>query len=287
MSIRQACGLLKISSSVYYYRPKPKCDNEVILALKELAEENYRWGFWMMFDSLRNEGKPWNHKRVYRVYTEMNLSLRSKRKKRIPLREKQCLVQPLAPNFHWSMDFMQDNLSDGKKFRTLNIIDDFNREALGIIPSKSITANRVVQELDQIIEWRGKPEKIRVDNGPEFIASAMEKWSDSRDIELVFIEPGKPAQNGYIERFNRTYRAEILSMHLFESLEEVQSKTNEWIYKYNHKRPHRSLARLSPRNFLLKYGKLNVQNPDEFPTFQQDINNKNLKRKTLTLNVAV
>ena len=273
MSIRQACNVLKLSSSTFYYRSKRKSDDEIINCLKALSEENYRWGFWMMYDCLRNEGKPWNHKRVYRVYTEMKLALRSKRKKRLPKREKEALLQPLVPNLHWSMDFMMDNLSDGKKFRTLNVIDDFNREALAIVPSKSITAKRVVMELEQLIEWRGKPEKIRVDNGPEFIAEVLKAWTEKKNIELKFIEPGKPAQNGYIERFNRTFRDEILSMHLFESLDHVQQKANQWICKYNNKRPHRSLNRMSPRAFLLKYGKLNEQELREFPTFQQDNNN--------------
>lgn len=271
--------MLKISASVYYYHPKEKNDDEIIYALKELAEKHYRWGFWMMHHYLRNEGKQWNHKRLYRVYTTMNLNLRSKRKKRLPVRDKMCLLQPLAPNIHWSMDFMQDNFGDGKKFRTLNIIDDFNREALAIVPSKSITANRVIMELTQLIEWRGRPEKIRVDNGPEFIAYALGEWCERNQIELKFIQPGKPAQNGYIERFNRTFRTEVLSMHLFQTLEEITDKSNEWIYMYNHKRPHSSLGNLSPRSFLLKYGKLDVQNREEFPTFQQDKKNNNKTEK--------
>jgi putative transposase len=192
--------------------------------------------------------------------------------------KKQALLQPLVPNLHWSMDFMMDNLRDGKKFRTLNVIDDFNREALAIVPSKSITAKRVVMELEQLIDWRGKPEKIRVDNGPEFIAEVLKAWTEKKNIELKFIEPGKPAQNGYIERFNRTFRDEILSMHLFESLDHVQQKANQWICKYNNKRPHRSLNRMTPRAFLLKYGKLNEQELREFPTFQQD-NNSNKQEK--------
>jgi putative transposase len=272
LSIRQACGAMKLSSSTFYYQSIAPSDNDIIDALKSLADQHYRWGFWMMFDCLRNEGKTWNHKRVYRVYSDMKLNLRSKRKKRIPKRVNEPLLQPLEPNMHWSMDFMMDNLSDGKKFRTLNVIDDFNREVLAIVPSKSITANRVIMELRQLIEWRGKPEKIRVDNGPEFIAEAMKNWTEENNIELKYIEPGKPAQNGYIERFNRTYRSEVLSMNLFESLEDVQRKTNEWMYMYNNKRPHRSLNRMSPRAFLLKYGKLNEQELREFPTFQQDNN---------------
>jgi putative transposase len=277
LSVRQACKVMKLSSSTFYYEPKIKSDDEIIDELKKLSEENYRWGFWMMFYSLRNEGKTWNHKRVYRVYTEMRLALRSKRKKRLPKRVSEPLLQPLMPNLHWSMDFMMDNLRDGKKFRTLNVIDDFNREALAIVPSKSITANRVILELEQLIEWRGKPETIRVDNGPEFIAETLQKWTKENHIELKFIQPGKPAQNGYIERFNRTYRNEVLSMHLFGSLNEVFQKTNNWIVKYNNKRPHRSLNRMTPRAFLLKYGKLNKQELKEFPTFQQD-NNSNKQK---------
>jgi putative transposase len=173
------CNLLHISASSYYYKSIERDDNQIIDALHNLADEHYRWGFWMIHHYLRNEGKTWNHKRVYRVYTEMKLGLRSKRKKRIPKRVSEPLLQPLEPNLHWSMDFMMDNLSDGKKFRTLNVIDDFNREALVIVPSKSITANRVILELEQLIEWRGKPEKIRVDNGPEFIAEALQNWTKS------------------------------------------------------------------------------------------------------------
>jgi len=280
LSIRQACSLLKLSTSVYYYKPKEKDDTELIIALKELAETEHRWGFWMMYSYFRNEGKIWNHKRVYRIYKEMKLNLRSKRRKRLPLREKLCLLQPLSPNIHWSMDFMQDNFYDGKKFRTLNIIDDFNREGLAIVASKSITSNRVILELENLVMWRGKPEKIRVDNGPEFIAHVLNKWCSDNNIELIFIQPGKPAQNGFIERFNRTFREEVLSMNLFQSLEEVTYKAHNWLYKYNHKRPHQSLNNLSPRAFLLKYGKLSAQYPGEFPTFQQD--NYNNKQKNFT-----
>lgn len=223
----------------------------------------------MMHHYLRNEGRKWNHKRTYRVYTEMKLNLRSKRRKRLPRREKQTLLQPLKPNIHWSMDFMQDNLSDGKKFRVLNIIDDFNREGLAIIPSKSITSHRVITELENLITWRGRPEKIRVDNGPEFIAERLSQWCNEHQIELTFIQPGKPAQNGYIERFNRSFREEVLSMNLFSSIDSFKDTAHRWLFMYNHKRPHTSLSNLSPRNFLLKYAKSDLINND-YPTFQID-----------------
>jgi putative transposase len=261
--------LLKISTSSFYYKARLKNDDPIIEAFKNLADQHYRWGFWMMHHYLRNEGATWNHKRTYRVYTSMNLNLRSKRRKRLPKRTQHALLQPLHPNIHWSMDFMQDNLSDGKKFRVLNVIDDFNRECLAIVPSKSITSHRVISELENLTTWRGVPEKIRVDNGPEFIAERLKDWCFFKGIELTFIQPGKPAQNGYIERFNRTFRDEVLSMHLFSSLESFKNTAHQWVHVYNHKHPHCSLANLSPRNFLLKHAKPHLIDSD-FPTFQID-----------------
>jgi putative transposase len=178
------------------------------------------------------------------------------------------------------MDFMHDTLNNGCKFRTLNIIDDFNREALLIAIDTSINSKRVTRELEQLIAWRGTPDRIRVDNGPEFIAVALEQWckDEKRDIELHFIQKGKPSQNAYIERFNRSYREEVLSTYLFESIEQVKELTEQWIWDYNNIRPHDSLMNLPPTQFLLKYGKLK-----EFPTFQQDIK---INKKTIILSVA-
>lgn len=280
MSLRQACILLKISSSVFYYRPIKKSDYEIIDALEALALGHPRWGFWMMYHHFRNQGKKWNHKRVYRVYLSLNMNLRRKHKKRLPSRIKEPLVLPIGPNITWSMDFMHDTLINGRKIRTLNIIDDFNREVLQIAIDTSLNSKRVIRELEQLISWRGAPDRIRVDNGPEFISAALEAWCSDpkRNIDLKFIQKGKPSQNGYIERFNRTYREEVLSAFLFESIEQVKEITHQWIWEYNNIRPHASLMNLPPVQFLLKYGKLS-----EFPTFQQDINNI---RNTITLNVA-
>ena len=281
MSVRQACILLNISSSVFYYQPKPREDQDIIEALDRLAKEHYRWGFWMMYYHLRNEGKIWNHKRVYRVYLSLNMNLRRKHKKRLPSRIKEPLVLPIGPNITWSMDFMHDTLLNGRKFRTLNIIDDFNREALLITIDTSISSQRVIRELEKLTGWRGIPDRIRVDNGPEFIANALDEWcSDKkRNIELKFIQKGKPSQNGYIERFNRSYREEVLSAYLFDSLEQVRELTDQWIWDYNNVRPHDSLMNLPPIKFLLKYGKLRR----EFPTFQQDII---INKKTIALTEA-
>lgn len=281
MSLRQACVLFCISTSVYYYSPKRKNDSEIIEQLSLLANLHQQWGFWMMFNRLRNLQYHWNHKRVYRVYTAMRLNLRSKRKKRLPARVKEPLLCPIQPNITWSLDFMHDTLQNGKTIRTLNVIDDFNREALSIIVDTSLPAQRVIRELDKLLEWRGKPEKIRSDNGPEFIAQAISDWCIKNEIEWTHIQPGKPTQNSLVERFNRTFREDVLDSYMFESLTQARKYANAWVWMYNNERPHSALGYLTPIEFLLKYGKLEK----EFPTFQQDINN-NSNWNTLVLNVA-
>ena len=274
LSIGQSCVLFVISQSVYYYQPVPDTDQEIKDKLAELAEVHRRWGFWMMHYHLRQLNYSWNHKRVYRIYTEMKLNLRRKCKKRLPLRPQESLVQPLIPNLTWSMDFMHDVLNNGVKFRTFNVIDDFNREALNITLGTSITSRRVIRELERLIDWRGKPEHLRVDNGPEFIAQVLEDWAKANDIDLKFIPKGKPHKNGYVERFNRSFREEVLDSYLFENIRQAQVISNAWLWSYNNERPHSSLMYHTPVSFLLKYGKLH--NPQgqsaEFPTFQQDIN---------------
>ena len=207
----------------------------------------------------------------------MKLNLRSKRKKRLPVRIKQPLVRPIYPNVTWSMDFMHDNLENGKSVRTLNIIDDFNREILNITIDSSLPSSKVIFQLEQLIEWRGKPEKIRVDNGPEFIAQKMKRYCREKNIELGFIQPRKPTQNSLIERFNRTFRTEFLSVYLFENLKQMRNHAELWMWMYNNERPHSALQYLTPRDFLLKYGKLSQPNPAEFPTFQQNFNSDNNK----------
>lgn len=285
MSIRQACVLISISQSVYYYQPAPTDDQQIKDKLAELADIHSRWGFWMMHFHLRQLSYSWNHKRVYRIYTEMKLNMRRKYRKRLPLRPQESLAQPLMPNLTWSMDFMHDVLNNGVKFRTFNVIDDFNREALNITLGTSITSRRVIRELEKLIEWRGKPSHIRVDNGPEFIAQALENWAKANGIHLIFIPKGKPQKNGYVERFNRSYREEVLDSYLFDSIKAGQLISNAWLWTYNNERPHSSLQYNTPVAFLLKYGKLH--NPHiqdrEFPTFQQD---KKYQWKSIILNAT-
>lgn len=191
-----------------------------------------------------------NHKRVYRIYCDLSLNLKIKPKKRLAPRTKIKLAQPENINQCWSLDFMSDALNNGRRIRTANVIDDCNREALGILVSFSLTSKRITRWLDQIAASRGYPNRIRVDNGPENISHHFQSWAKSRGIIIQYIQPGKPAQNAYIERFNRSYREEVLDMYLFRSIVEAQNITNNWLKYYNEERPHESLNRLAPKSFI-------------------------------------
>lgn len=185
----------------------------------------------------------------------MKLGLRRKYKKRVPKRVKTALVTPEGLNHTWSMDFMSDALIDGRKIRTFNIIDDYNREALAIEVGLSFPANRVVQVLNQLEELIGLPRKIRVDNGPEFIARTFTEWCTNKEIIIQYIQPGKPMQNGFIERFNRYFREDILDAYLFEDLEHIRNLAEDWRVDYNQNHPHKSLGRKTPWQFANRYSK--------------------------------
>ena len=249
LSERHACQLFQVSRSVYRYKGVEKDDSAIKDLLDDLAERKPRWGFRKMFDWIRRRGHKWNHKRVKRVYRELKLNLRIKPRKRFPKREPVPLTQPEIANQSWSVDFMSDALSSGRSFRTFNVIDDFNREALWIEVDTSLPAGRVIRVLENLAAWRGYPKSIRMDNGPEFISNKLAQWADEHKVELNFIQPGKPAQNAYIERFNRTYREEVLAFYLFESLAQVRAITDEWIDEYNIDRPHQALGGLTPYEF--------------------------------------
>ena len=242
-----------MSKSVYYYKPQPKDDNIIENALKEKVEHHSEEGFWMIYNRLRLEGKPWNHKRVYRVYKTLGLSLRRKTKKRLPTRVKEPLETPLELNRTWSIDFVTDVLDNKKRFRAFTVIDDYNREALHIEIDYSLTSNRVVWVLNHLIKRRSIPKKIRMDNGPEFIAGLTKQWSEMHDIVFQYIQPGKPTQNAYIERFNGTYRRGVLDKYIFESIDQVREITQTWMDDYNHYRPRDSLGNFPP----IKYAEIN------------------------------
>lgn len=258
MSIRAACHALSLSRSVYVYQPDTSRDDPVIVALQNAAERYPRYGFKKLFLILRRQGYAWNHKRIYRVYCLLKLNLRRKGKQRLPNRNPQPLCVPEILNQTWSMDFMHDALSCGRKFRTFNVVDDFNREALAIEIDLNLPAQRVIRVLDRIALERGYPQMLRMDNGPEFISLALAEWAEDKAIKLEFIKPGTPTQNAYIERFNRTYRTEILDFYLFKSLNEVREITDKWLREYNEERPHESLNNLTPEEYKHCYNQLQI-----------------------------
>jgi putative transposase len=241
--------LTGLHRSLWYYQSK-RDDSEVVAKLNTLAETHPTRGFDEYYGRIRNEGLVWNRKRVLRVYRQMNLNIRRKRKRRLPARIKESLAQPQGINHTWSMDFMSDSLVYGRRFRVLNIIDDYNREALAIEPDFSLPGERVVSVLDEVIAWRGKPSEIRVDNGPEFISKSLQKWADKNHIRLKHIQPGNPTQNAYIERFNRFFREDVLDAYLFNDLSEVKSLAWEWMTDYNQSHPHKSLGGISPKQYV-------------------------------------
>lgn len=253
--VSRACSAVRLSRAAYY-RPvvdRAVRDAEIIAALNELVAIELRWGFWKCYDRLRQMGRAWNHKRVYRIYCDMRLNQKRRTKRRLPKRERQRLLVPTQLNAVWALDFMHDSLYGGRTFRTLNVIDEADRCGLGIDVATSIPATRVIRFVEQLIEVHGKPQAIRCDNGPELVSQAFVDWSREREIDVRYIQPGKPDQNAFIERFNRSYRNEVLSAHLFESIADVQEITDDWLRRYNEIRPHDALGRLPPARYREKF----------------------------------
>jgi len=252
MSIRLACATFVISETCYRYQAKCVEENALIADwLIRLTHNQRNWGFGLCYLYLRNvKGYPWNHKRIYRIYRELALNLRIKPKKRLVREKPEPLTVPASINQTWSMDFMHDSLTDGRTYRTFNVIDDFNREGLGIEVDFSLPVERVIRALNNIIAWRGKPVSIRCDNGPEYISHTLQAWAKKHDIQLQYIQPGKPQQNAYIERYNRTVRYDWLAQYLFASIEEVQDYATAWLWTYNHERPNMALGGITPKQKL-------------------------------------
>lgn len=250
VSCRQACKLFALPRTTFNYIPVVKNDTPIIDELHKLVDKHPAIGFWQSYYRMRRKGFIWNHKKVYRVYTDLKLNIRRRYRKRLPARVKQTLFQPDAINRVWSIDFMSDSLWDGRRFRLLNVIDDFNREVLAIESDISLPTVRLIRVLEYLKEFRGLPKMIRVDNGPEFISHKLDIWCKEHKIDLMFIQPGKPMQNGFIERCNGNIRRELLNAYVFKTIAEVREKAEEFMIDYNYHRPHKSLKYKTPMDLL-------------------------------------
>jgi putative transposase len=234
------------------YQPKTDWaakDAPVVDAINAIIAKRPRWGFWKCFKRLRKDGQPWNHKKVHRVYCDMKLNMKRRVKKRVITRERQPLGTANEVNHVWALDFMRDTMYDGRPFRTLNVIDEGNREALCIECGMSIPSARLLRTMEQLVEVYGAPQAIRLDNGPELTAQAFVDWAESKGIALLYIQPGKPNQNAFVERFNRSFRDEVLDANLFNSITQAQEAADAWVMDYNQFRPHDSLGDMTPMEF--------------------------------------
>lgn len=252
LTVSHTCRVVGLSRAAWYRPPTPWTvrDAEVIDALTTVVGPHPRWGFWKCRDRLRLDGRPWNHKRLHRVYCALGLNIRRRTKRRVPTRPRQPLAAPTTLNAVWALDFMHDTLYGGRRFRTLNVLDEANREGLGIEVGTSIPAARVIRVMEQLGEIYGYPAAIRLDNGPALVSAAFSEWCRTHGIKLLSIQPGKPDQNAFMERFNRTYREEVLDAYVFESVWQVQDLSDRWLPDYNEQRPHDALGRVPPLTFL-------------------------------------
>ena len=245
---------------MYLYRSVVKDESALILRMKEITQTRVHYGYRRVHVMLRREGFKDNHKRVYRLYREQGLSLRHKRPKRnkaAQLRQPKTTAQHV--NQMWSMDFVADNLLDGRKLRMLTVVDCFTRESLAIHVGQSLKGEDVVRVVDAIARERGTPQTIKADNGGEFISKAMDRWAYEHKVEIDFSRPGKPTDNAMVESFNGRLRQECLNEHWFMSMEDAQHKIEVWRRHYNESRPHSALDWRTPREFALLHGLKPVQ----------------------------
>jgi len=251
VSERKACGALGFARSSHRYRSAADRQEFLRIRLRDLASVRVNYGYRRLHILLTREGWQINHKRVYRIYTEEGLTMHRRRPKRrfvsCTIRKEKQSVQSV--NECWSMDFMADQLVDGRRFRVLTIVDNFTRENLGLFAAQNIKGDDVVDVLEEIIAQRGKPQRIQVDNGSEFTSKSMDLWAYLNKVKLDFSRPGKPTDNALIESFNGKFRAECLNENWFLSLADARGKIEQWRQDYNRHRPHSSLGDLAPMEF--------------------------------------
>lgn len=266
VSVRRACRLMGLNRASWQYRSKRPKDTELRERLRVLAAQLPRYGYKRLCRRLRRQGLQVNPKKIYRIYREEGLMVRKRSRKRL-VRRGERRPAPVRANERWSMDFVSDQLSDGRRFRTFNLVDDFTRESLAIRVERSIPGWMVAQVLTEVVLERGCPEAIVCDNGPEFISRALEIWAEERGVKIEFIQPGKPVQNCYIESFNGRFRDECLNEHWFTSIGDAREIIAAWRTDYNEVREHGSLDGMTPVEF--RRAMESPENASRLPTFPQ------------------
>ena len=252
-SQRRACRLTSCNRKSARHVTQRSDDGALRAALKQLAEKKTAWGYRMLHGALKLDGWQSNHKKLYRLYREEKLVLRKKNKKRLKCEKRGEVAAATRPGQRWSMDFIHDTLADGRSFRTLNLTDTFTRQCLGQEVDTSLSGQRATRLLDRAVAQYGLPAELQMDNGTEFRSKAMDLWAYENKLKLVFIEPGKPTQNGHIESFNGRFRAECLDQEWFGSLTQAREIIEAWRISYNSQRPHSSLGYLPPDVWTEKY----------------------------------
>jgi putative transposase len=249
LSERRACKAIGVQRSSIRYESVAEEPVELVAKIREIATKRPRAGYRGIHRQLRRRGIHVNHKRVYRLYKREGLNVRTKRRRRFAASPRMNLAKVMRPNQRWGMDFVSDHLVDGRRFRSLTVIDHFSRCSPGILVDTSITGVRVTAFLDELAFTRGLPDEITIDNGPEFISNALDQWATLRGVTLIFSRPGKPVDNAFIESFNGRFRDECLNASWFRTLAEARMLINNWWTDYNEERPHSALGGLTPMEY--------------------------------------
>jgi putative transposase len=258
-------GLMMINRSTMNYQSRRDPQHALRTRLRELAASRVRFGYRRLTVMLRREGWAVNAKRIYRLYTEDGLAVRTKVRKKIARRSRVPTLRATRPNEKWSMDFVAARLIDGRWFRVLTVVDQFTRECVLLLADSSLTGNKVALALSQAIADRGTPVSITVDNGTEFASKAMDVWAYQYGVQLDFIRPGRPTENGYIESFNGRLRDECLNVEAFFTLADVRDKLEHWRQNYNQVRPHSSLRDRAPAFFAAQWAETAAPGPEPVP----------------------
>jgi len=263
LSERHALRIVGMSASAYRYQPAPDRN----LALREqivaLAHRHRRYGAGMIYLKLRQSGQQVNHKRVDRLYAEAGLQVRRRKRKKVPVSDRQPLGRPQKANQVWSMDFVFDRTAEGRAIKCLTVVDDATHEAVAVAPERAIGGHALTRILERLAVQRGLPQAIRTDNGREFCGRAMLTWAHDRGVRLFLIQPGKPNQNAYIESFNGRLRDECLNEHWFVSLAHAKVEIEAWRREYNEERPKKSLGGLTPSAYAKQLAGKSVTLPPD------------------------